>query len=98
MDARDLRSENARLKKQVLKLEEEKAYLQGEIRGIGYRKLAAGENDERTTTDKIKFAIEQNSVAWVWYRDRVLAPTLAALHTGVVFALLYLAFERGLHP
>lgn len=93
---RDLRGENARLRKQVIKLEEEKAFLQGEIRGIGHRKLAG--DDVKTTTDKIKFAIEKNSQSWIWYRDRVLAPTLAALHTGLVFALLYLAFEKGLHP
>lgn len=95
---RDLRSENARLKKQIIKLEEEKAFLQGEIRGIGHRKLAQGDDETLTTTDKIKFALEKNSQNWIWYRDRVLAPTLAALQTGLVFALLYLAVEKGLHP
>lgn len=92
----ELRNENARLKKKLIALQDENNFLKGEIRGIGHRKVIAGEEEQQTTTDKIKFELDKRSASWIWYRDKVLAGTLSTLQTFIVLALLYLAFAKDI--
>lgn len=63
-------------------------FMKGEIQGIGRRK-----NGETLTTSK-KFEIEftKRNAALIWYRDKVLAPTLSAIHTIIILAILYFVF------
>ena len=64
-------------------------FLKGEIQGIGRRNNG---DPSLTTSQKIDVAITSRSASWIWYRDKVLAPTLAAVHTLIIMAILYLAF------
>lgn len=63
-------------------------FLKGEVAGIGRR----NGHPTLTTSQKIDVAITKRSAALIWYRDKVLAPTLSALHLLIVMAILYLAF------
>ena len=85
-----IRSEQASDRKERIDTRNEMTYLKGEVDGIAHRN--GGKQITLTTSQKIDVAITKRSVVWVWYRDRVLAPTLAAVHTLVIMAILYLAF------
>ncbi len=91
-----LRNEQAIDKRSILVLQSSLNIIQatlnkieGELQGIGYRKQS---EETMTTTQKFNLAMEKRFTGWTWYRDRVLAPTLAAAHTIVLLALLALAF------
>ncbi len=89
------RNEQARDKKEHVEIKKDLDFVRGEITGIGRRQNT---NPSLTTSQKINSALEKRSVAWIWYRDKVLAPTLAAVHTLIIMALLYLAFSGGKLP
>jgi len=84
-----IRTEQATDRKERIKMREDMTYIKGEITGIARRN---GNSPTMTTSQKIDVAITKKSAAWLWYRDRVLAATLAAVHTLVIMAILYLAF------
>jgi len=85
-----IRSEQASDRKERINTRNEMTYLKGEVDGIGRRN--GRKQVTLTTSEKIDVAITKRSVVWIWYRDRVLAPTLAAVHTIVIMAILYLSF------
>jgi len=63
--------------------------LKGEIQGIGRRNNI---NPSLTTSQKIDVLITKKNAGWIWYRDKVLAPTLSAVHTIIILYILYSAF------
>lgn len=83
------KNEQAKDIRQHDKMREDINFLRGELSGIGMRGQG---NPSLTTYQKINEALTSRSATWVWYRDRVLAPTLAAVHTLIIMAILYLAF------
>lgn len=88
------RNELAIAKKRIIELEDEVKYLKGELLGITLRRRDNGET--LTTTQKLNLEIEKRFTGWIWYRDRILAPTLANVHTLIVLAILYMAFRESL--
>lgn len=67
-------------------------YVQKELEGFSRRK-----DDTLTTSEKINAALTTHNAGWLWYRDKVLPGTLTAIQTGIILAVLYLAF-RGSPP
>lgn len=88
------RNELAIAKKRIIELEDEVNYLKGELVGIAMRRH--DDDETLTTTQKLNLEIERRFKGWVWYRDRILAPTLAAIHTLIILAILYMAFREQL--
>jgi hypothetical protein len=72
-------SERVKLMARIIELEN----------NISYHK---GDTIPLNTEQKIQIALEKKSVTWIWYRDKVLAPTLSTLHTLIILALLYFVF------
>ena len=66
-------------------------YIQNEIQGFTRRK-----DDTLTTSEKINEALRSNNAGWLWYRDKVLPGTLTAIQTGIILAILYLAFRGNI--
>ncbi len=83
------RNEQVKDKKEHVEIKKDLDFVRGEITGIGRRQNTS---PSLTTSQKINTALEKRSIAWVWYRDKVLAPTLSAVHTLIIMAILYLAF------
>jgi len=82
-------SERVKLTTRVIALEDQYKFMKGEMDGIARRKT---DTLQLNTQQKIDVALEKRSVTWIWYRDKVLAPTLSALHTLITLALLYFVF------
>lgn len=59
--------------------------IQGELAGISRRK-----GDTINTTDKFKEMFAEQNKIWIAYRDKVLIPSLAYLHTFLLGGLIYL--------
>jgi len=87
----DLRNGIAIRDKRIIELEEENIFLKGEIKGLAHRSKKTEE--VMTTTDKFSRVLERRASGWIWYRDRILAPTLANLHTGIIVVLLIIVFR-----
>jgi hypothetical protein len=85
--AQAARNEAARDNKEHIEIKKDMDFLKGEMRGIGMRK-----DKTLTTSEKVDLEFTKRNAWWVWYRDHVLGPTLSAIHTLVILAILYLAF------
>ncbi len=83
------RGELAKKDIQVIALQDDLKFIKGELAGMGRRNTR---DETLTTTQKFNSMMERRFVWWVWYRDRVLASTLSAVHTLIIMAILYLAF------
>ena len=82
-----IRSKQAEEIKDHLNFKKDLKYLEGELRGVGRRKEIS-----LTTSQKITNALDKRSAAWIWVRDRVIAPTLSYLLTLITSGILYLIF------
>lgn len=90
-----VRSEQANDKRIILGLQEQVTtlnstikYLEGELEGIGMRRT----EDTTTTSQKIQVAFSNQFAFLIWYRDKVLPSTVAAIQTIILTAILWLAF------
>ena len=86
-----LKNEQAKDKRDHIKIRQELDFVKGEVQGIG-RRGKFETHPTMTTSQKISLAINNRAATWIWYRDKVLAPTLAAVHTIIILALLYFIF------
>jgi hypothetical protein len=68
-------------------------FIKGELDGIARRK-----EDTLSTGERIDAALSKRNAGWLWYRDKILPGTLTAIQTGIVLALLYLAFGGTIPP
>jgi hypothetical protein len=82
------RNELATDKSDHVAMKDDIKFMKNELIGIGMR----GKDDTLTTTQKFDAKFEKRAAWFIWYRDRVLAPTLSAVHTLIIMAVLYLAF------
>lgn len=82
-------SERVKVMSRVTILENENQLLKRELEGISHRK---SDTVPLNTEQKIQMVLEKKSVTWIWYRDRVLASTLSAVHTVIILAILYFVF------
>jgi hypothetical protein len=86
----NIKSESANNKREHISMRDDIHFIKGEVEGIGRRHNNT--DPSLSTSQKINQALSSRSASWIWYRDKVLAPTLAAVHTLIIMAILYLAF------
>jgi hypothetical protein len=82
-------SERVKLIPRIIAIEDDIKYIKGELEGIAHRR---SDTLELNTEQKIQAELQKQNAGWLWYRDKILPGTLMAIQTGIILAVLYLAF------
>lgn len=88
-----VRAELAKDVNEHIALRADITFIKGELQGIGRR----GNDETLSTTAKFDAEFEKRSRVWVWYRDKVLSPTLSQMHSLIILAILALTFGKALN-